>query len=60
MPGFNVSTPSLSRNNIGKKKPSKSLALKGTHHYNNGIIQIQAKECPEGFNPGRLKFNFKN
>ena len=34
----------------------KSLALKGTHWYNNGIIQIQAKECPEGFNPGRLKF----
>ena len=43
--------------NIGKKKPSKSLALKGTHWYNNGIIQIQAKECPEGFNPGRLKFS---
>ena len=41
--------------NIGKKKPGRSLSLKGTHWYNNGIIQVQIKECPEGFVPGKLK-----
>ena len=28
---------------------------KGTHWYNNGKINIRAKECPEGFVPGRIK-----
>lgn len=28
---------------------------KGLHWYNNGIINIQAKECPEGYVLGRLK-----
>lgn len=27
---------------------------KGLHWYNNGIKSIKAKECPEGFVPGRL------
>ena len=26
----------------------------GMHWYTNGITNIQAKECPEGFRPGRL------
>ena len=26
----------------------------GTHWYNNGIISVHRKECPEGFVPGRL------
>ena len=38
----------------GKKRgPYKK---KGLHWYNNSIITIQAKECPEGFVPGRLKW----
>ena len=27
----------------------------GTHWYNNGKINIRAKECPPGFTPGRIK-----
>ena len=30
-------------------------AKKGTRWYNNGEINIRAKECPEGFVPGRIK-----
>ena len=36
-----------------KKKMSK--AKKGTHWFNNGKICIRAKECPQGFIPGRLR-----
>jgi group I intron endonuclease len=28
---------------------------KGTHYYNNGIICIRTKECPDGFVPGMIK-----
>lgn len=39
---------------------NKSLKqTKGYHWYNNGIIQTVAKECPEGFVPGKL-FNRKH
>ena len=30
-------------------------AKKGTRWYNNGKVNIRAKECPEGFVPGMLK-----
>lgn len=30
---------------------------RGEHHYNNGVINICAKECPPGFVPGMLKKN---
>lgn len=30
-------------------------ASKGTRWYNNGKINIRAKECPDGFVPGRVK-----
>lgn len=43
----------------GKKRPSAgakiSKAIKGSHIYNNGIINKRAFECPEGFVPGKLK-----
>ena len=29
-------------------------AKKGTHWYNNGKINIRAKQCPDGFIPGKL------
>lgn len=32
----------------------KKLGSNGTHWYNNGKINIKAKECPEGFVKGRL------
>ena len=27
---------------------------KGSHWYNNGEVSVMAKDCPEGFTPGRL------
>ena len=36
-----------------KKKLSE--ARKGKHWFNNGKINVRAKECPPGFVPGRLK-----
>ena len=42
-----------------KKKLSEAkkgnTATKGTRWYNNGKINIMAKECPDGFTPGMLK-----
>lgn len=37
---------------IGEKNKVK---MKGMRFFNNGKINIRAKECPEGFVPGRLK-----
>lgn len=34
-----------------------SEARKGKHWYNNGVLNIQAKECPEGFVKGRLRIH---
>lgn len=31
--------------------------VKGRHWFNNGKISVMAKECPEGFTPGRLLTN---
>lgn len=39
---------------IGKTKIG-NVYVKGSHWYNNGMICIRAKECPEGFTPGRLR-----
>lgn len=36
------------------KNGSGNLCVKGTHWYNNGKVCIMAKECPEGFIPGRI------
>lgn len=32
-----------------------SKAILGRHWYNNGVINVQAIECPLGFKKGRLK-----
>ena len=40
-----------------RKKMSESA--KGKHWYNNGIISVHVKECPEGFVPGRLSLKRK-
>ena len=37
-----------------KGKPS---CIKGTNWYNNGVKNIRAKTCPEGFVPGRIVCN---
>lgn len=36
-----------------KDKISKTIS--GTHWYNDGNVQLQARECPDGFVKGRLK-----
>ena len=41
------------RNKIGKAMKG-NTNVKGKHWYNNGKINIRAKECPEGFVPGML------
>ena len=46
--------------NKGKKmsdefKQKVSNAVKDHYHFNNGIISVRAKSCPEGFVKGRLK-----
>ena len=40
-----------------KKKLSEinKVRMKGMRFFNNGKINIRAKECPEGFVPGRIK-----
>ena len=40
----------LSQNLLGDKNP-----FYGTKWFNNGVKNIRAKECPEGFKPGRIK-----
>lgn len=30
---------------------------KGKHYYNNGVKELRAFECPEGFKPGRLPYS---
>jgi len=37
-----------------KLKVYQSWQLKDAHYYNNGIEEIRAKVCPEGWMPGRL------
>ena len=46
--------------NKGKKMSEEycrknSESHKGMYFFNNGKINIRAKECPEGFTPGRLR-----
>ena len=46
----------LSEAHKGRQGPNKGkkLGSNGTHWYNNGEINVKAKECPEGFVKGRL------
>ena len=49
---------SLSRKGKPKSEETRkrmSEANKGVHFFNNGEIDIRAKECPDGFTPGRLR-----
>ena len=48
----------MSLNNASHRKEVRdkiSKFRKSIHWYNNGIITVQRKECPEGFVKGRLK-----
>lgn len=47
---------------VKKKMKSKiSNTLKGNcYWFNNGVVCVRAKKCPEGFTPGRLKMASKS
>lgn len=40
-----------------ESKKKISATMKSLYWYNNGEINIRAKECPPGFIPGRFKNN---
>ena len=40
---------------LSEASKGKNIWIKCTHWYNNGKISKRAKECPEGFVPGRIK-----
>ena len=42
------------RKKLSEAHKGKNIWIKCTHWYNNGKINIRAKECPDGFVPGRL------
>ena len=39
---------------LSEAKKGKNIWIKGSHWYNNGEKCVRAKECPEGFIPGRI------
>ena len=43
------------RRRMSESNKGKNIWSKGRHWYNNGIINIRAKECPDGFTPGQLR-----
>ena len=43
------------RKNLSVAKKGKPNGTKGMHWYNNGVIEVKARECPEGFVPGLIK-----
>ena len=49
----------LGKRHSKETRKKMGAAKKGTRWYNNGKINIRAKECPEGFVPGRLKRKFR-
>ena len=45
------------RKKISEALKGKPTCVKGTNWYNNGVISILAKTCPDGFVPGRIVCN---
>ena len=43
------------KNKLSEAHKGKNIWIKCTHWFNNGKINIRAKECPDGFIPGRIK-----
>ena len=40
---------------LAESHKGKNIWIRGMHWYNNGKISIRAKECPDGFTPGRIR-----
>ena len=47
--------PMYGKQHTDETKNKTSEAMKGMRFFNNGKINIRAKECPPGFVPGRIK-----
>lgn len=45
----------IKKNMTAETRKKIGEAKKGMHFFNNGKINIRAKECPDGFTPGRIK-----
>ena len=45
----------LGKHHSPEAKLKMSIAIKGRHWFNNGVIEVQARDCPEGFVRGMLK-----
>ena len=43
------------KNKLSEGHKGKNIWIKCTHWFSNGKINIRAKECPDGFVPGRIK-----
>ena len=47
------------KNKMSEARKGKNIWTRGRHWFNNGKINIRAKECPDGFVPGRLLLIYK-
>ena len=49
-----ISEANKGKHHSEETRKKMSDALKGTNWYNNGVICVRSKTCPEGFVPGRI------
>ena len=47
--------PWVSKRNLGNKYSLGKHMNKGSKWWNNGMVEVRSKNCPEGFVKGRLK-----
>ena len=47
--------PLFGKHHSAEARKKMSESKKGSYFFNNGVICVRAKTCPEGFVPGRLK-----
>ena len=47
--------PMFGKQHSEESRKKMSESKKGSYFFNNGVICVRAKTCPEGFVPGRLK-----
>ena len=53
-PNYGKRPSKETKKKISEAMKGKNIWTKGVHWFNNGEINIRAKECPDGFVPGRL------
>ena len=56
-PFFGKHHTAEARKKMSEALKGKPTCVKGTNWYNNGVISILAKTCPDGFVPGRIVCN---